>query len=78
MTRYFTPVAALALLAACDQADQASEQPVGLANPAATFCIEQGGQYEIQDGENGQSGTCTLPDGSKQDAWEYFRAENMG
>ncbi|WP_170558753.1 putative hemolysin [Ruegeria atlantica] len=75
MTRYIIPAALLAPLAACEQAP---DQPVGLANPAATFCIEQGGQYEIQDGENGQTGICTLPDGSKKDAWEYFRAENMG
>lgn len=78
MTRYYTLLAAMAFLAACDQTDQTADQPVGLANPAATFCVEQGGQYEIQDGENGQTGICTLPDGSKQDAWEYFRAENMG
>jgi len=75
MTRYLIYVARLVPLAACDQSPQPS---TGLANPAARFCIEKGGQYEIQDGDNGQTGTCTLPDGSKQDAWEYFRAENMG
>ncbi len=75
MTRYLTSAALLAPLAACDQP---SGSATGIANPAATFCAEKGGQYQIVDGEDGQTGTCTLPDGSTQDAWEYFRAENMG
>lgn len=75
MTRYLISVAILIPLAACDQP---SEQSTELANPAATYCVEKGGQYEIQDSADGQTGTCTLPDGSTQDAWEYFRAENMG
>ena len=75
MTRYLIFAALLAPLTACDQP---SEPTTGLANPAATFCAEKGGQYQIVDGEDGQPGTCTLPDGSTQDAWEYFRAENMG
>lgn len=54
-----TPVAALA--------------NTGLANPAATYCIAQGGLYGIQDGANGQSGICQLPDGTRIDAWTYFR-----
>ncbi|WP_299659484.1 DUF333 domain-containing protein [uncultured Ruegeria sp.] len=75
MIRYFVIAAILAPLAACDQpADQSSE----LANPAATFCIERGGAYKIQDGDNGQTGICTLPDGTEQDAWDYFRAEHTG
>lgn len=47
---------------------------VGLANPAATFCVESGGQYQIHTAaDGGQSGTCTLADGTEMDAWEYFR-----
>ncbi len=75
MTRFLAVATALTTLAACDQA---SDQSTELANPAATNCIEKGGKYEIQDGANGQTGICTLPDGSKHDAWELFRAENMG
>ena len=75
MTRYLIIVTLLAPLAACDQP---AEQSTELANPAATFCIERGGTYNIQDGDVGQTGICTLPDGTKQDAWDYFRAEHTG
>ncbi|GAA6161487.1 MULTISPECIES: DUF333 domain-containing protein [Ruegeria] len=75
MTRYILSAALLTPLAACDPTPGPE---VGLANPAATFCVEKGGTYDIVDGAEGQTGTCTLPDGSKQDAWEFFRAENMG
>jgi putative hemolysin len=47
-----------------------------LANPAATYCIEQGGVYEIRDHEDGgQYGVCIFDDGSECDAWSYFRGE---
>ncbi|SDX55258.1 hypothetical protein SAMN05444358_10764 [Ruegeria halocynthiae] len=51
----------------------ASTANPGLANPAATYCITQGGLYGIRDGADGQSGVCQLPDGTKIDAWTYFR-----
>ena len=44
-----------------------------LANPAATFCIAEGGSYAIVDGADGTHGVCTLPGGREVDAWEYFR-----
>lgn len=43
---------------------------VGIANLAATFCVEKGGSYDIK------SGNCTLPNGRVIDGWDYFRAEN--
>lgn len=53
-------------------ASPASETP----NPAATFCIEQGGSYKIVDGTDGQRGVCTLADGSDVDAWTHFREQH--
>lgn len=47
-----------------------------VANPAATFCIEQGGQFQIVEGSDGQSGLCALDDGAEVDAWEYFREQH--
>jgi putative hemolysin len=44
------------------------EEPAEMANPSAVFCEEQGGEYSLKEG------TCTLPDGSVVDAWEYYRA----
>lgn len=74
MRQILPPALCFLALAAC-----AEETPkVGLANPAATFCIEQGGRYEIRDTANGQTGICILPDGREVDAWEYFREQNGG
>ncbi|WP_174838674.1 MULTISPECIES: DUF333 domain-containing protein [unclassified Ruegeria] len=47
-----------------------------LANPAATYCIEIGGAYEIRNGDDGQTGICKLPDGTEIDAWFLFRESN--
>lgn len=54
------------------------EQPIGMANPSAVFCEEQGGTYINKDGENGQVGFCKLADGTEVEAWEYFRANSEG
>ncbi len=61
-------------LAACAGAE--NTWAFRLANPAAVFCTESGGKYEIRDGADGQVGICILPDGVEVDAWEYFRAQN--
>jgi uncharacterized protein len=47
-----------------------------LANPASVFCVDQGGTVEIVDEADGQVGYCNLPDGTRIDEWEYFRAES--
>ena len=47
-----------------------------LANPASVYCIDQGGTLEIVDEANGQVGYCTLPDGTRVEEWEYFRASS--
>jgi putative hemolysin len=47
-----------------------------LANPAAVYCIEQGGVHEIREHDDGgQYGVCIFDDGSECDAWAYFRGE---
>ena len=74
LSRGLTLVAlsAAGLTAACTQ----TEETVALANPAAVYCEEVGGQHVIRDGKGGQVGVCVLPDGSEVDAWDYFRANN--
>ena len=47
---------------------------VEIANPAAVFCIEQGGRVEIVENDAGQQGICVLPDGTRIDEWEYYRS----
>jgi len=44
----------------------------GLANPAAVFCAERGGEYLLA------SGQCRLADGTTVDAWTYFREQHAG
>ena len=60
-----------------------SEQPatesepvdVGMANPAAEYCNEQGYQLEIRSNDSGAYGVCIFDDGSECDEWEYWRGE---
>jgi len=44
-----------------------------LANPAATFCVAEGGQYRVAKDAAGERGVCVLADGREVDAWQYFR-----
>jgi putative hemolysin len=47
----------------------------GMANPASTYCLEQGGQLEIRTDETGgQYGICILPEGECEE-WAFFRGE---
>jgi len=43
-----------------------------MANPASVFCECMGGKSEIIDGQNGQTGTCTI-DNHTYDEWDYFQ-----
>lgn len=56
-----------------DTPEAPDDTDVELANPASEFCVTEGGEVEIVDGDDGQSGVCILPDGTRVDEWEYFR-----
>jgi uncharacterized protein len=64
--------------AACGSDAEPSETTtdVGIANPAAVFCIEQGGTLEIVDEAGGQLAYCNLPDGTRIEEWEYWRSQH--
>ena len=51
------------LLIACDSQPtvQTTAGSVGIANPASSYCIEQGGSLEIENQDDMQVGYCTLP-----------------
>jgi putative hemolysin len=62
----------------CSPETAEDEQPAAtaLSNPAANYCVENGGTYEIRRAADGsQTGVCVLEDGTEVDAWDYFREE---
>jgi len=61
-------------LTGCTEMD--CENEVGLANPAAVKCAEDGFEYEIrEDAEGGQFGVCIDAEIRECDEWAYFRGE---
>lgn len=59
-----------------DVAPAPTATPAGIANPASTYCAEQGGTSEIRTAEDGsQSGVCRFSNGSECDEWAFFRGE---
>lgn len=69
-------LAAGAAMAGCVPEGSGGEEQAaaGLPDPAAVFCVESGGIYEIRRAADGsQSGVCTLADGTEVDAWTRFR-----
>lgn len=53
------------------------KKQMDVANPAAVFCVEQGGESKIVTNEDGsQSGVCIIG-GQEYDDWEYFRSNNI-
>ncbi len=69
MTMIRQAAAAALLLAGGASAEQAQ-----LANPAAVFCEESGGTYQIVKSSDGDIGLCHLADGTSVDAWDHYRA----
>lgn len=56
-------------LSACSSLEKEQEQPakIGLANPAAVYCTEQGGTYHLENSD------CTLKTGEVVNAWDFYR-----
>lgn len=67
----------IGLMTACgdDSKPTPTTTSAGIANPASEFCVAQGGTVEIVDEAGGQVGYCSLPDGTRLEEWEYFRAQ---
>lgn len=67
-------MAAVAVLAATSLSAQKATKTT-MANPAATFCIENDGDYQIRkNADDSEYGVCILPDGTEVDAWDYLRS----
>ena len=65
------PVEIVAVPWACSSCGEGN---VGIANPAAAWCIEQGHAYEIRKNPDGSEyGVCILANGTVIDEWDYYR-----
>ena len=59
------------------KAEEATWAVAKIANPASTYCVEQGWEIEIkEDKDGGQYGVCKFKDGTEVEEWEYFRANH--
>lgn len=60
----------VSVLTACDQKNEADafNEPLAIANPAAVFCTEQGGSYNLKDS------SCTLANGNTINAWDLLKS----
>ncbi|MDD4358687.1 MAG: DUF333 domain-containing protein [Candidatus Pacebacteria bacterium] len=46
-----------------------------LANPASTYCIENGGELKMKEGPLGQYGVCVFEDNKECEEWAMFNNE---
>ena len=59
------------------KAEEATWAVAKIANPASTYCVEQGWEVVIkEDADWAQSGVCKLKDGTEVEEWEYYRANH--
>lgn len=71
-------ILASTILTACSTNTMNQIEIMNIANPAAVFCIQQGGKSVIrQDAQGNQYGVCILPTGEEIDEWADFRAHHQ-
>ena len=71
-------IALLAILGGCASAtDSQKTHQVGMANPASVYCQQIGGKLNIENTPAGQVGMCAMPDGSKVEEWDLFKAASQ-
>lgn len=78
MTKRFAiaPFLMIGIMMASCASGPSEQKPVEMANPASTYCVEQGGKLEIRKEAKGDAGYCHLPDGKVIEEWTFFRAKN--
>ena len=64
-------------LFSCANDAMAQSGPTSMANPAAVFCVQQGGRLIPSQDERGTVHTlCQLPDGRQIEEWTLFRCSH--
>lgn len=61
------------LLLACGS-EQHDSSSVSMANPAAVYCVEQGGDPQLKKTVDGEVGYCHFADGRVVEQWDFYRA----
>ena len=67
MQRHLIVMTVLFAITACEKQSPPTADAIEHPNPAAVFCTEEDGKYDLD------SGLCELPDGTTVDAWKYYR-----
>ncbi len=65
----------LLLLGGCGKTTEPTPA-IGMANPAAVYCAQQGGKSEPVTSGAGQSSNCHLPDGRVVAEWPLYRTDH--
>lgn len=52
------------------------QKTIGMANPAAVYCHEEGGTSQSVQTSAGVRADCLLPDGKKIDEWDLYRRDH--
>jgi len=52
-----------------------TSQPIGIANPASTNCIQKGGILEMKKNKNGEYGICFFEDKRQCEEWALLRGQ---
>jgi putative hemolysin len=60
-------------LVSTESSPSVSCENVSISNPAATYCSLLGYQSGTKETAEGQVSTCTMPDGTVCDAWQFLR-----
>lgn len=59
-----------------DNIDKNKDNNVSIANPASTYCVENGGELEMRkDEDGGEYGVCVFKNGKECEEWDFFRKE---
>ncbi|EXU74769.1 DUF333 domain-containing protein [Erwinia papayae] len=54
----------------------ATPAKLGMPNPASAWCVKQGGNLDIVNTGQGQTGYCTLPGGERVEEWTLYRRDH--
>ena len=64
-------------IVSCEATADEEEQPIGMANPASVYCVEQGGSLDVREDARGygEYGVCVLANGTECEEWAYFKSD---